>query len=334
MHGVSQPSNRYERSFLDYFSGRISKDDMQREDKAELSRPLEINVLERFHKGYMKLLECYGQLMQTVIRAATDQRHDIPADEWTKRVDKYARRMKCKFKLFHPQIERVFLFLRDLQADTVGCPVVLGELTADSAHGLASIAIDRAVKLWQSCKKTSHRSKTDPRYIYAEEPWKLFFDGCLSGLPKANDLSPLLSLEYAKVKKALVDAFPTPKENINKVEVLAAQTTPKKPHIDREEANVRAREALKDPALRSVRALAKAIGCSEGRICRLPAWQAYQEQLKKQGKKEYPSPKAVSLTDGVLANEGRDDSELQRLMDEQAEDDKAGQRQYRRRKRA
>jgi hypothetical protein len=99
--------------------------------------------------------------------------------------------------------------------------------------------------------------------------------------------------------------------------------------IDRGEANRRACEALKDPKLRSVRKLAKAIGCSEGLIAQLPAWRAYQDQLKKMDKSKAGGPKAIRLTDAVLASQGQDDPELERLIAEQRADDIAEQRQHR-----
>ncbi len=94
--------------------------------------------------------------------------------------------------------------------------------------------------------------------------------------------------------------------------------SPSGKRISTAEANLRAREALKNPKLRSVRKLAKAIGCSAGRIPKLPAWRAYQEELNKP--KLPTAPRAVSLTDGVLANEGRDDEALEKLIHEQQAD--------------
>ena len=94
----------------------------------------------------------------------------------------------------------------------------------------------------------------------------------------------------------------------------------KRQRISREEANFRAREALKNPKLRSVRKLAEAIGCSEGLVAQLPAWRAYQEELERCGEKKVRAPKAVGLTDAVNANAGQDDPELERLIAEHQAD--------------
>jgi hypothetical protein len=94
-----------------------------------------------------------------------------------------------------------------------------------------------------------------------------------------------------------------------------------KPRITRDEANLRAREALKNTKMKwSERKLAKAIGCSPPLVHLLPAWRAHQEALTQQGKKKTPIPKAVGLTDKMLSTEGQNDPELERLISEHQAD--------------
>jgi len=93
----------------------------------------------------------------------------------------------------------------------------------------------------------------------------------------------------------------------------------------REEVNIRARDAIrgKPPEGKkrwTIRTFAKAIGCSTGLISELPAWRAYMEEHPRKTKKP-TLPRVVSLTPAVLANEGREDAELQRLIAEQRGDD-------------
>lgn len=107
-----------------------------------------------------------------------------------------------------------------------------------------------------------------------------------------------------------------------KIAVIEEGEPPKPPAVKRsrttrEEYNLRAREALKSPKLRSARGLARAIGCSLGTVSKLPAWRAYQEKAKRQKAR---APKAVALTEGVLANQGAEDKELERLIAEQQAD--------------
>lgn len=102
--------------------------------------------------------------------------------------------------------------------------------------------------------------------------------------------------------------------------------------ITKDEANVAARDYLAVHAkkrLVTAEELRKAIGCSKGLVSSLPVWKAYQEQLKKN---KPSAPRAVSLTDRTLAGEGRMDEELQRLIEEQKEDDTAERRRYRQRR--
>lgn len=67
-------------------------------------------------------------------------------------------------------------------------------------------------------------------------------------------------------------------------------------------------------------------------MSKLPIWQAYQTDLEKQGLKKHPAPKAVSLSDGVLANEGKPDTELESLIEDQEKDNKADCKNLSRRK--
>ncbi|MCE5303090.1 MAG: hypothetical protein LLF97_08285 [Planctomycetaceae bacterium] len=91
--------------------------------------------------------------------------------------------------------------------------------------------------------------------------------------------------------------------------------------ISKDEANLRAREALKNTKTTwSERKLAKAIGCSAGLVHKLPAWRAHQEELAMKGKKTAGGPKACGLTDGIMASKGQDDPELERLIAEQQAD--------------
>jgi hypothetical protein len=112
------------------------------------------------------------------------------------------------------------------------------------------------------------------------------------------------------------------------------ESAPQKPRITKEEANLRAREALKGRAPKgnrwSLRALSKAIGCSDGMVPKLPAWQAYREE---KGLRKGPAaPKGVTLSDKISETEGKPDEELERLIAEQDADRTADVRQYRRRK--
>ncbi len=98
----------------------------------------------------------------------------------------------------------------------------------------------------------------------------------------------------------------------------AVPTDKNKPRITREEANLRAREALKNrpPKAKrwSIRKLADAIGCSPGLAASLPAWQAYavDHGLTRRD----AAPKAVSLTDATLGSEGQRDAKLEKLIAE------------------
>jgi hypothetical protein len=97
-----------------------------------------------------------------------------------------------------------------------------------------------------------------------------------------------------------------------------ARPRAKRPTLRKEEANILAREHLKENPTATARQLATAIGCSLGMIPRLPAWQAVQEQRAK-GRQPKKST-AVSLTDRMQRVAGTTDDPLAKLIAEQEAD--------------
>lgn len=121
------------------------------------------------------------------------------------------------------------------------------------------------------------------------------------------------------------------KENINPdQESFTNDTKNYRNRIAKDEANVRAREILKQNPNITARDLAKEIGCSQGLISKLPAWQAVMEK-RRQGCVPKTSPKTVSLTKGhesIIADNSDDEDELAKLIKDQEADQKADEGKY------
>lgn len=125
---------------------------------------------------------------------------------------------------------------------------------------------------------------------------------------------------------------------------LAAEKGKRKPRITKDEANVRAREALKGRVPKgkrrwSQRTLAKAIGCAVGQVPELPAWQAYAEEHGLKRDKGDAAPKPVSLTEGTLAKQDSAAAserlrlaQLERVAAEQIADGAVDRKRYPRRR--
>ncbi|MGO9110361.1 MAG: hypothetical protein ACLP9L_14150 [Thermoguttaceae bacterium] len=143
---------------------------------------------------------------------------------------------------------------------------------------------------------------------------------------RANDVTPDLlreletriTSENLKARRFLLDqaarAGGPVTEKVGADVEPAAGGKDKTKRITQGEANVKALELLKNPENRTIRALSKAIGCSKGLVQKLSAWKVFQDEKRRREKPT--APKAVSLTDAVLANEGQDDNELERLIAE------------------
>jgi hypothetical protein len=100
-----------------------------------------------------------------------------------------------------------------------------------------------------------------------------------------------------------------------------SQTTPtrrgKGVNIGALEANVKAREYLKDHPNATLRELKEHIGCSEGLVAKLPVWKATMERRKMA--RPIKEAKVVSLTPRMQEITGVGDA-LESLVAEQAED--------------
>jgi len=156
-----------------------------------------------------------------------------------------------------------------------------------------------------------------------------YASSCKNNDAKVITEKPELILEVSESRPQKVLSSPTVQVSQSGAEI-PKQTSKK---ITLKEANIQVRELL--PVLpekeRTVRALAKEIGCAVGTISNTPVWKTYQEGLKKT--KTPSSPVVVSLTDEVLATHGEDEDELQRLTEEQRVDQEESEsRQFVRRR--
>lgn len=123
-------------------------------------------------------------------------------------------------------------------------------------------------------------------------------------------------LASAEVLEGLAEKLARPAEtNQQEGQREPADETPR---IGANEANIEARRVLKlrppgSARLWTMRTLAKAIGFK--RVDLLPAWQVYAQEKRVTRKAKGVVGRTVSLTDGVLANAGRRDDQLERVKD-------------------
>jgi hypothetical protein len=91
-----------------------------------------------------------------------------------------------------------------------------------------------------------------------------------------------------------------------------------RPKASKDEANIKAREFLRQNPNATSRELATGIGCSSGLVSKLPAWQAVKEQRDK-GRQPKKSGN-VSLTPAMERTIGVEDESLAKLIREQDAD--------------
>ena len=97
--------------------------------------------------------------------------------------------------------------------------------------------------------------------------------------------------------------------------------------ITEEEANVRARELIKENPNYTIRKLAEKIPCSIGLVQQLLAWRALQEYKKKMFGNQ--RPKVIPLTKELEACLGSKDEQLNQLIAEQEKEKRQDERQAR-----
>ncbi len=98
----------------------------------------------------------------------------------------------------------------------------------------------------------------------------------------------------------------------------ATKNAVKSKRARKDEANIMARQYLKDSPNATARELQARIGCSIGLVSKLPAWEAVQEQKSKG--REPKKAKVVSLTAKLQRTAGDEDKSLAKLIDEQDAD--------------
>jgi hypothetical protein len=94
--------------------------------------------------------------------------------------------------------------------------------------------------------------------------------------------------------------------------------TPQNTRMAKDEANIKARDFLRDHPDATSRELAAGVGCSTGLVSQLPAWKAVKEQRDKgrQPKKAV----VLRLTDKLQRTAGIEDESLAKLISEQVAD--------------
>ncbi len=304
----------------DLAEGRITLDQLRERLKADAERPIDMDMLRDFCDAYERRVCAYSSLLRSIVEIATDQRDSDARGRRETEVDAHVTRMTAKLPLWQEQVRTVLEFLTELRADSAQGPVRVGDVSHSTAHLLAAYVMDVAAQAWESCKGIAHRSRTDPRYLYAASAARLFFDAHMSGLPKPNDLMGLLQLERAAARKALGDGRTTRQrraedagggvtiqtETVNvtgqSVSVAAEQIAknvsmqkPRKERMKREVAEPLIAHHLMQRPHDTAAQVAEKVGCSVGVVGESTAWKLNQRRLEL-ARKQGVDPKAIDLT--------------------------------------
>lgn len=334
----------------DFADGHITLDQMRERLKADAERPMDMDMLRVFCDAYERRVCAFSSMLKTIVEIATDQ-HD--PDAWRCReteVDGQVAGMAAKLPLWQEQTRTVLEFLIELRANSGQGPVRLGDASHSAAHLLADHLMGRADQAWQGCKGIAHRSRTDPRYLYAASAARLFFDTHIPGLPKPNDLMALLQLERAAAMKALREGRSTRQPHAadggwavtiqtekvivtgqsvsgaaEQIAMNASMQKPRKERMKREVAEPLILQHLMQRPHDTAAEVAEKVRCSVGVVGESTAWRLNQRRLEL-ARKQGVDPKAVNL---AYQNDGQSQDGMGRRPDGRSADpaDEAAERE-------
>lgn len=322
-YGLRPPGSAVEQAELDFMQGRITEDQFREMLKADAERPIDMVMLDAFCGAYEERLLAYSRMLGAVIAVATDRSRP---DAWRRGeadVDEHVEAMEAKLSLWKEQLVTVFGFLAELQAERKGEPVRCGDRSAESAYMLAAMVMNEAAAGWRSCKEIAHRSRTDPRYLYAASASQLFYETHLPNLPKPQELQSLMVLEHARARKVLEGRARAAKAGAEasagvSIQAEAVKVTTPSVQVTAETATClpdrqagvgkpRRRGRVKRDAAEGLilqhlarrphdtaAEVAAAVGCSVGLVAESKAWRANRRRLEI-AEKEGRDPKAVKL---------------------------------------
>jgi hypothetical protein len=212
------------------------------------------------------------------------------------------------------------------------------ELNNINSHGLLSLgdltAAFREGRFWAMANSLGRKLAVIGKVLELALTGRLLVG---SGEPAPPVTAPGLPLNWRRrMKEILRDAHQPQDQNQEGTAQATREVSQESasvlegeygPRMSAGEANSRALElARADPSFATeprVRKWAKAIGCSEGLVSKLPFWRATMERTGRGRKDNSPAPKVVSLTRDVeaVSGEGDRDEQLRRLIAEHKADE-------------
>jgi hypothetical protein len=199
-----------ERADLEAIAGIITPEQRR---AVYLAHDPDAKVLRTFCDAWEFQLEHYSAMLQAIIRIATDQRRHPLSRRGEGHIDQHVVAMEQKLPLWSEELEQIYRFLTQLRLNLDGKPVTLGKDSGESAHWLALLVMERATKMWRSCKQIAKQSRTRSEYLYATTATSLFHQSMIEkdDLPRSNDLAAVMRLErMAAERKVAVQSKASP----------------------------------------------------------------------------------------------------------------------------
>lgn len=152
-------------------------------------------VLAVFLESLRAMLKPYSQFLIAVSRHGRDCDDDWQEVDVDHELDELTRKMTT-LPRFHPDdSERIMEFLARVRIELHVGMAESGKLRAPSASELTLRAAIYVRQVWEQCRKTAEKSRTDWEYLYSTHAAYIFDQINDGGIPRPNDLTVLLDHE-------------------------------------------------------------------------------------------------------------------------------------------
>lgn len=328
----------------DLAEGRITLEQMEEQFKADAERPIDLDMFRAYSDTLLERLEHYTVMIRTICLIVVNLQRSagrMRFGRWLRHereVDECVGQLEVAMPLWVEQLRTVDDFLTELRADAGKGPLRCKRISAATAHGLAFMAMENAVRMWRHCGAVVHQERLRRRHIITTCASESFVERCCGALPMVNDLEPELQLERAAALSALRkrqkgnDPVPvSPGDCVATINITGhqvnvttaspnpdAQPPPAKPRTKRAAVEPLIAEHLSRRPHDTAAEVAAAVECSIGVVAESKAWKLNQRRLK-EARKTGVDPKAIKLNEKAVNAAGANHSRQMRDHKQQAE---------------
>lgn len=224
--------NREEEWARQLMQKQITLEELEALLKADAERPIDLEMLSKFHEIYRDNLARYSAVIRLAVPIPSDDDRTLRSKE--QEIDAHIAALRQRLPLWKENLETVFEFLEEQRVTSGAGLVKVGEFEATSAHWLAQLVFKRLSESWLSSREISERSHRDPRYLNAARAIDLFANVCLERFPEPQKLSERIREEFVLTRAALKQGIAVGQEHVPTPPTAGQSNSESDSYIDNE----------------------------------------------------------------------------------------------------